>query len=161
MDVKKHITVIHVLKKQIDDLNTQLTNYLKTATNLTLTERWDLYCEIEDSLPLDPYLVHLTTLHKDTVGYDHLVHVENRNSEVYFGYIIEALVDEFEYWFEHKDTNKVHKVIEKMMEDGSELLGIEDYDEYLERMEESFYAQLDAVKTEMLSIGGGGFHYDW
>lgn len=163
MDIKGHLDKVDALKKQMAKLNQELVDYLKNSTNLLLTERWDLFLHIDDVLPISPFIGRLDTLHRDVVGYDQLVHVEHRDSVVHYSYIVECLEEEFLYWMQYKNPKKdsPHKVIEKMIEDGAERLGIIEEDEYDSRIEESFYSQLDAVKLEILEAGAGGFHYDW
>lgn len=161
MNVQEHLDKVNSLKQQIEKLNIELVEHLKTSTDLSVDERWDLYCSLESFLPVASYIQNLETLHRDVVGYDHLVHVEHRDSIVYFSYIVECLEEEFAYWFENQKSSKIDRVIEKMIEDGAERLGITEIAEYDARIQESFNAQLQAVKLEILSIGKGAYHYDW
>lgn len=86
MNIQEHLDKVNSLKQQIEKLNTELVEHLKTSTDLSLDERWDLYCSLESFLPVASFIQDLETLHRDVVGYDHLDHVDclRINSSGYF-----------------------------------------------------------------------------
>lgn len=147
--------------QKIKELTQSIQNISMKSHELSVESRWNIFTKVVDNLPAASCILHLKTLYKDTIGYNAFFHVESRDYLVKYTEIVEQLVEGFYFWFDNQTSNPLPKTIEKMIEDGSELLGITETAEYDSRILESFFKQLDAIKIEMMATGYKGFHYDW
>lgn len=164
---EEYLDKVNEAESKLDIAQKELTDYasgyLDDHINLSLEERWAIFENVCNYLPVHHYILRFGNFLDDNslVGYDALVHVENRNDLVDFVDIIESLEDEVHTYFD-ADAACYHKgVVERLIEEGCEILNIDSDEEFEERKQECAEAAINVAKDLFLKSKYRGYTYDW